>query len=266
MIGRLTMSQNVVTTSAEPVRKPTGAQTPADALGVTKRMSTSNEDGNQSGDVECPTCGGLFATTGGMKSHHTQIHGESIAGIPCTCEWCGDKFRVKENMAEERRFCSSECFGDWRGEEMVGVNCPGYKEKVTLSCRWCDSEFVTFPSRKEVRQFCSFECKGEWQSVNISGEDHPQWQPDTEEISYKGGWYSQRRRCLERDSRKCQGCGMGWDKHLEENGQGLHVHHITPYRSFDDPCDANELDNLITLCQSCHWKWEGTPLRPELID
>jgi|GEM_PF-3032635 len=43
-------SETVVTTSANPVVEPTGVGTPADALGVTKRMSTSEATGNNSDD------------------------------------------------------------------------------------------------------------------------------------------------------------------------------------------------------------------------
>lgn len=56
---------------------------------------------------------------------------------------------------------------------------------------------------------------------------------------YGFDWHIQRTSCLQRDSLTCQQCGT--KRHLE-------VHHWEPYRfSFD-----NSLDNLVTLCSTCH--------------
>jgi hypothetical protein len=50
---------------------------------------------------------------------------------------------------------------------------------------------------------------------------------------------------------------------LEKFNQKLHVHHIKPFLEFgyiqgqnDNDKKANSLKNLITLCQSCHYKTE----------
>lgn len=32
----------------------------------------------------------------------------------------------------------------------------------------------------------------------------------------------------------------------------MSVHHIKLYKSFNDPIEANQLDNLICLCHKCH--------------
>lgn len=32
----------------------------------------------------------------------------------------------------------------------------------------------------------------------------------------------------------------------------MSVHHIVNYREFDDKDKANDIDNLICLCESCH--------------
>lgn len=63
-------------------------------------------------------------------------------------------------------------------------------------------------------------------------------------VTYRGkGWLSAREQARRRDGYKCQKCGA--TKHLE-------VHHIVPYRLTQD----NSLDNLITLCHTCHEKVE----------
>lgn len=60
-------------------------------------------------------------------------------------------------------------------------------------------------------------------------------------------------------------------EHLAEFGCKHSVHHITPIREFRDGGDldheaANNLENLITLCRSCHSEWEQmAPLRPDTV-
>lgn len=66
---------------------------------------------------------------------------------------------------------------------------------------------------------------------------------------YYGKDYKQKRsETLERDKYICRVC---------EATDDLHCHHIKPRREFDDVNDSNTLDNLITLCRSCHRTFEG---------
>ena len=73
-----------------------------------------------------------------------------------------------------------------------------------------------------------------------TGEDHP---------LYEGGdawrankrWRRFRQKVLNRDGRACQDCGR--------EPQKPHVHHIEPVSEGGDKYD---LDNLVTLCGSCH--------------
>jgi len=34
----------------------------------------------------------------------------------------------------------------------------------------------------------------------------------------------------------------------------LSVDHVIPYRTFESPSEANQQDNLVALCSSCHSK------------
>jgi len=56
-------------------------------------------------------------------------------------------------------------------------------------------------------------------------------------------WRERRRLVLERDNYECSECGSDLD---------LHVHHIKPVSKF--PELVNELSNLITLCEHCHYQ------------
>lgn len=310
---------NVVTTSADTASKPTGAGTPADALGATKRMSRSDDDGNQSNELECPSCGrDDFASTRGMKIHHKSAHGESIAEkVELTCQVCGGAFTVKPHREEQAkccsrscqsewqkqsginsgenasawnggdvdtrcehcervyktkpakadtsRFCSRECVHKWLSETQAGESHHQYTERVQLTCENCGDSYQRVPSLSESR-FCSQSCMGEWMSDNCLGEQNRAWKGGYEGL-YSGGWVKTREAALDRDDHQCQSCGVGESTHKSQFGQGLHVHHITPYVEFSDPQCANELTNLVTLCRDCHYnKWEGVPVRPQLID
>jgi len=67
---------------------------------------------------------------------------------------------------------------------------------------------------------------------------------------YGPGWKKIRDRVRARDEYKCQVCGA------VESTRQHDVHHKTPFKSFASREDANRLENLTTLCPSCHHKVE----------
>lgn len=79
---------------------------------------------------------------------------------------------------------------------------------------------------------------------------------------YRGGWRKERgpdwlplrKQVLERDEYKCVKCGMT-QREARETGHALSVHHKVPWRETHD----NSMENLITVCQSCHMvlEWES---------
>jgi DEAD/DEAH box helicase domain-containing protein len=76
---------------------------------------------------------------------------------------------------------------------------------------------------------------------------------------YGPNWQQQRERAIARDGHRCRTCGSE-----ARPGQGLHVHHIRPFRDYgyvpgknEDYRLANELENLVTLCPSCHRQAEA---------
>ena len=56
-------------------------------------------------------------------------------------------------------------------------------------------------------------------------------------------WNTQRKKALKRDNYRCQDCGVK---------ARLDVHHLIPYRFKK----SNALKGLISLCRSCHFKWD----------
>jgi DEAD/DEAH box helicase domain-containing protein len=66
--------------------------------------------------------------------------------------------------------------------------------------------------------------------------------------NYGANWQQQRQLALARDGHRCRTCGA----------EGLlHVHHIRPFREYTSYLEANQLDNLATLCPSCHRRAEA---------
>ena len=75
--------------------------------------------------------------------------------------------------------------------------------------------------------------------INGSGNSHKKnlYGPDWEQI---------RNAVRERDHHVCQNCGKF------EASVKFDVHHIKPFKAFENVADANKMDNLITLCKQCH--------------
>jgi DEAD/DEAH box helicase domain-containing protein len=77
---------------------------------------------------------------------------------------------------------------------------------------------------------------------------------------YGPNWREQRQLALARDGYRCRTCGAE-----ALSGSGLHVHHIRPFRDYGYVAgeneayrQANHLDNLVTLCPSCHRRAEAS--------
>ena len=77
---------------------------------------------------------------------------------------------------------------------------------------------------------------------------------------YRGpNWEAQRQRARERDGFRCQHCGAP-----EKPNRQHDVHHLRPFRKFnyvpgqnEAYLEANRLENLTTLCRSCHLRAEA---------
>jgi DEAD/DEAH box helicase domain-containing protein len=74
---------------------------------------------------------------------------------------------------------------------------------------------------------------------------------------YGPNWQQQRQKVLQRDEYRCRTCGAS-------GSINLHVHHIRPFREFgyipgenENYRTANKIDNLVTLCPSCHRRAEA---------
>jgi len=81
------------------------------------------------------------------------------------------------------------------------------------------------------------------------------WRNDPNQ--YGPNWRFQRDLARNRDQYRCQVCGTA------ESGRAHDVHHKIPFRKFQDEggmidfAAANRLENLVTLCPSCHHRAEA---------
>lgn len=123
-------------------------------------------------------------------------------------------------------------------------------EMVNVQCSYCENSDVIYESvrKQSEKWFCSHDCMGSWQSENLVGENSPTWSGGS--VFYGEKWYYARKDCRKRDGNTCQNCGEGDDERIPD------VHHIEPVRSFDEPDEAHNLDNLVQLCRTCHNKIE----------
>lgn len=105
-----------------------------------------------------------------------------------------------------------------------------------LECPICGKYFLK-PKRhiqKTDNSFCSMSCYGEHQQSDFTKE-------------YGNNWEKIRKKVLERDEYLCRRC---FDDAKE-------VHHIIKKQHFDDNKEANQLNNLVSLCYDCHSYLEG---------
>jgi|GEM_PF-5512958 len=274
-----------VSTSANSVSKPTGAGTPAEALGETKRMCTSDDDANQCDDAECPTCGDSFSTVTGMRKHHAHKHGESLVES-ATCEWCGTEI---DDHPSDRVYCSFECRSAERSENglsarsrQVTLICEGCGDEFDVSrsdaeagkkycsnecyhndsdakwleCEWCGDGFRAHGKRADNRRFCSSGCYGDWMEAELPTEEHARYKPEGSDyvpLRYGPGWSEQKKEAVrERDDRQCVDCGLSGERHVEKYGPKLNVHHLVSPRTSTNPAVHNAKRNLVTLCVVCH--------------
>lgn len=180
------------------------------------------------------------------------------------CKQCGIAFIVLPDRTGQ--FCSGSCFGKWNSINKRGVNHPAFGKpgkphpgpRVDITCEICKKVWQETPLHAVGRRTCSRACAGAWQSIHNSGPNNPLWKGGPQ--SYYGPTWIAARRAIRLRDKVCQRCGNKGKKALD-------VHHKIPFRSFGLARheEANQLDNLVSLCGSCHLviEWETNRMNPE---
>jgi len=199
--------------------------------------------------VECSTCGGAFNRAPASRKSK---HGAEYCSR--SCHYAGRSAGLTGRTVDRPYRVTEEGRAAWRRSAEARRGKP-YKDPVSWSCESCGKTRTLnrgqlAPARKF--RFCSHACA----SDHMRGDRHHSWKGGHPK-SYGPDWFAKRRAARERDSHECKGCGVTRAK-LERE---LDVHHIVRFGDFTDSAEANKLDNLISLCHSCHMLAEhhGTP-------
>jgi len=163
------------------------------------------------------------------------------------CKWCNKEFETTPSRRiYENKFC---CLS-----HQVSYKNTLQRKGIYVKCNNCGKDKYIMPGDKSNKHFCNMKCLHTF----TKRENHPSWHGGYSS-EYGRGWKEQRRLTIERD-KHCKSCG-------KENN--LDVHHIIPYQL----SKSNKLDNLLTLCKSCHssigntyWKIENRPQYFETIN
>lgn len=189
------------------------------------------------------------------------------------CEWCGKEFKV-DGSHKNNKFCSPECLHVFKTKDRENTYCEicgkgmGYIghpvrfcneclsihksesqiNRIEVPCAYCGKIIFAIPSRVEKNKFLYYnmDCMAHHYAKIYTGENSPNWKGGKKH--YTGGWFNARDKAKERDNYTCVRCGIT----EQEYGQELSVHHIKLYREFEDKVEANQLDNLVCLCEPCH--------------
>lgn len=132
------------------------------------------------------------------------------------------------------------------GDILVTHRTTGFRKVHWLTRRILDSFTLDLPET-------TLRTEAYWITLNEQLvqrlRDTDMWTNDPND--YGPDWPRQRYLARKRDNFTCQICG------LMENGTSHHVHHKVPFRRFNAAEEANQLNNLVTLCPSCHKKAES---------
>lgn len=116
-----------------------------------------------------------------------------------------------------------------------------------MACENCGKQFSYWPSVRKNAKYCSFKCHGEAKKINCTGINNPAWRGGYGKY-YGQNWKYQQERARQRDSHTCQSCGDTEEK----LGRNLDVHHKKQFSLCFDYLEANQLENLVSLCRKCH--------------
>lgn len=207
----------------------------------------------------CPKdgCGKTLDTERGMKIHHARSHGEKISYQEVVCDWCGKKVEKRDSEVKRtsRNFCDKICKREEFASRQSGEDNPRWKEDVSMkehACENCGETYKNYSNDDETK-CCSRECYGEWLSNNWTGEDAPAWKGGRY-FYYGPSWQESRQKTLESAGYECEVCGITSEKHKNEHGQTLHVHHKKKFKQFglEQHEKANRQENLMAVCRDCH--------------
>jgi len=130
------------------------------------------------------------------------------------------------------------------GELQVTMHVTGFRKRAWLGGENLGEELLELPPSE-------LQTTGYWlalseltiEALRAAGN----WTNDPND--YGANWNRLREGVRHRDGYRCQVCGA-----VESGNRQHDVHHKVPFRQFLSAVEANRMDNLVTLCPSCHRK------------
>jgi len=174
----------------------------------------------------------------------------SINKVQRTCQFCGKSFETWPSRPGI--YCSKQCTTTVAARAKK-PNKERPENFRWLTCEVCQEKYRIHKCYTESRKsrFCSNKCRYAAKKKQMTGSENPNYRHGNggKRTSRRGNWRKVRKEIMERDGYKCRIC--------HSTGPRLCVHHIIPYMDFDDDWKlANQPENLILLCPSCHRKVE----------
>lgn len=185
--------------------------------------------------IECNNCGSSFDVPPSKsdKKFCSRDCWSSDSRICKECESCDADFWTYRSV--DKKFCSEDCYRVYENKEFVDVE-----------CQFCGEVFEKYEVQAEMypKHYCDKSCKA---------LDQPRTGNDFNYDLYGKNWNNNRDKVLDRDDYCCRICG----------DEDVQVHHIKGRKHFFDEelgtvrAEANEMENLITLCIPHHNQLEG---------
>lgn len=184
--------------------------------------------------------------------------------VTLECEKCGSEFEEVKSREDRAKYCSEDC----RIEAFTEVGLEKGEETRFDEGHEPWNKGLSIEKSEKIQEIAR---KTQEAQLGINhnpgvgfqpGEEHRNWKDEYTYTKKRGeNWGPQRLKALNRDDHTCQKC----DKTKSELDLPLDVHHIKPYREFESDKRANRVENLISLCRSCHMKVESNSAELEEI-
>lgn len=184
--------------------------------------------------ISCPKCG-QFIGKRIHKCSDTSWNKGKNSRIIFFCKVC--KKPILDYKRANRKVCSKECFSInasnfMKGKILYKIHPRGMLNKVPWN-----------KGKKMDKPVWNKGLTAKKDNRILSGKEHYKWNGGIS-LKYGKEWKNIRKQIWKRDNFTCQKCGK---KNVE-----LIAHHIIPFEFSHD----NNLDNLISVCRSCHFKAE----------
>ena len=162
----------------------------------------------------CPAC----ASSRGGRA----LKPSRLTGYMTVCLQCGSSFRAIPSSGQ--KYCTKRCADDARAN----------RPQENRTCGHCGNVFAWRPHQSNSRgSYCSLDCR------NAAYQNYYRGKWIIVKAEPREGWNRARRHFMQADNTFCNICGIQ---------EGLHVHHIIPWRASADDSDSN----LVTLCRKHH--------------